>query len=190
MKQSLGEQFAALDPVVLLTTIRAAQQELSVLSNRDVGAAGCPDQPEYLAAFATAWHSDYRAPKGRRKNTTKHWWRSRADPFAESWPIVEGWLVAEPNLAAKELLTRLRQRLPDLYPTGAQLRTLQRRVKACRAERARELVFAIASAGRSIFRRHREATLLDTSWRKLIQKKDKQTAEEIPNYGRCCIPEK
>ena len=190
VKQSLGEQFAAPDPVVLLTTIRAAQQELSVLSNRDVGAAGCPDQPEYLAAFATAWHSDYRAPKGRRKNTTKHWWRSRADPFAESWPIVEGWLVAEPNLAAKELLTRLRQRLPDLYPTGAQLRTLQRRVKACRAERARELVFAIASAGRSIFRRHREATLLDTSWRKLIQKKDKQTAEEIPNYGRCCIPEK
>ena len=64
----------------------------------------------------TAWHRDYRAPKGRRKTTTKHWWRTRADPFAESWPLVEGWLVAEPNLAAGELLTRLRQRLPDLYP--------------------------------------------------------------------------
>ena len=60
--------------------------------------------------------------------------------------MVEGWLVAEPNLAAGELLTRLRQRLPDLYPTRAQLRTLQRRVKAWRAERARELVFAAASA--------------------------------------------
>ena len=56
--------------------------------------------------------------------------------------MVEGWLVAEPNLAAGELLTRLRQQLPDLYPTGAQLRTLQRRVKAWRAERARRLVFA------------------------------------------------
>jgi hypothetical protein len=141
-KQRLGEQFAALDPVALLTNIRVAQQELSTLSNRDNGAAGPPDQPEYLAAFATAWHSDYRAPKERRKTTTKHWWRTRPDPFAESWPMVEGWLVAEPNLAAGELMTRLRQQLPDLYPTGAQLRTLQRRVKAWRAERARRLVFA------------------------------------------------
>jgi hypothetical protein len=135
-KQRLREQFAALDPVALLTTIRAAQQELSTLSNRDIGAAGSPDQPEYLTAFATAWHSDYRAPKGRRKNTTKHWWRNRADPFAESWPLVEGWLAAEPNIAAGELLTRLRRRLPELYPTRAQLRTLQRRVKAWRAVRA------------------------------------------------------
>jgi Integrase core domain len=148
-KQRLRKQFAALDPVALLETIRAAQQELSTFSNRDTGAAGFPDQPEYLAAFATAWHSDYRAPKGRRKTTTKHWWRTRADPFAESWPLVEGWLAAEPNLAAGELLTRLRQRLPDLYPTGAQLRTLQRRVKAWRAERARQLVFATVSAGRA-----------------------------------------
>jgi len=146
-KQRLRTQFAALDPVALLKTIRAAQQELSTFSNRDTGAVGSPDQPEYLAAFATAWHSDYRAPKGRRKTTTKHWWRTRADPFAESWPLVEGWLVAEPNLAASELLPRLRQRLPDLYPTGAQLRSLQRRVKVWRAERARQLVFANASAG-------------------------------------------
>jgi len=95
-KQRLRKQFAALDPVALLEYIRAAQQELSTFSNRDLGAAGSREQPEYLAAFATAWHSDYRAPKGRRKTTTKHWWRTRADPFAESWPLVEGWLVAEP----------------------------------------------------------------------------------------------
>ena len=59
--------------------------------------------------------------------------------------MVEGWLAAEPNLAARELLARLSQRLPDLYPTGAQLRTLQRRVKAWRAQRARQLVFAAIS---------------------------------------------
>ena len=136
---------SALDPFALLTTIRAVQQELSTLSNRDTGAVGSPGQPEYLSAFATAWHSDYRAPKGRRKNTTKHWWRTRPDPFADSWPLVEGWLMAEPSITAGELLTRLRRRLPDLYPTGAQLRTLQRRVKAWRAERARQLVFAAIS---------------------------------------------
>jgi hypothetical protein len=49
---------------------------------------------------------------------TKHWWRTRPDPFAHTWPLVEGWLAAEPNLSAKELLTRLTQLLPDLYPTG------------------------------------------------------------------------
>ena len=63
-KQRLRKQFAALDPVTLLEAIRAAQQELSTFSNRDIGAAGSPDQPEYLVAFATAWYSDYRAPRG------------------------------------------------------------------------------------------------------------------------------
>jgi hypothetical protein len=148
-KRQLGAQFAALDPAALLKAIRAAQQQLSVFSNRETGATGSADQPDYLAAFATTWHSDYRSSKGRRKKTTKHWWRSRIDPFAESWPLVEGWLVAEPHLAARDLLTRLRQQLPDLYPTGAQLRTLQRRVKAWRAERARELVFVSASAAQT-----------------------------------------
>jgi hypothetical protein len=142
VKQRLREQFAVLDPVALLKTIRGVQQELLALSNHAINAADAPAQPEYFDAFATAWHSDYRAPKERRKTTTKHWWRTRADPFAESWPLVEGWLMAEPNLTAKELLTRLSQRLPDLYPTGAQLRTLQRRVKAWRTQWARQLVFA------------------------------------------------
>src|SRR5215472_4182298 len=148
VKQHLREQFAALDPVALLKSMRAVQQQLLTFSNRDSHTAGTTDQPEYLAAFATAWHSDYRAPREGRKTTTKHWWRTRVDPFADSWPLVEAWLTAEPNIAARELLTRLNQRLPDLYPTGTQLRTLQRRVKARRAARARELVFAAASAAR------------------------------------------
>jgi len=63
----------------------------------------------------------------------------------DSWPLVKGWLVAEPSITAGELLIRPRQRLPNLYPTGAQLRTLQRRVKAWRAERARQLVFTTIS---------------------------------------------
>ena len=87
------------------------QQELLALSNHEIDAAAAPAQPEYFDAFATAWHSDYRAPKGRRKTTTKHWWRTRADPFAESWPLVESWLMAEPNITAKELMTRLSQPL-------------------------------------------------------------------------------
>jgi hypothetical protein len=90
VKQRLREQFAALDPVALLTTIRAAQHELSTLSNRDTGAVGSPDQPEYLSAFATAWHSDYRGPRRGertppsiggeaapiRSQTVGRWWKA------------------------------------------------------------------------------------------------------------------
>jgi hypothetical protein len=148
LKSRLREQFAALDPVALLKTIREVQQELLTFPNHEPPAAS-PAQPEYLAAFATAWHNENRPPKGRRKTGARHWWRTRSDPFAESWTLVEGWLAAEPSITAKELMLRLTSRLPDLYPTGAQLRSLQRRVKVWRAQWARQLVFAASSAGRT-----------------------------------------
>jgi hypothetical protein len=50
IKQRLREQFAALDPVALLESIRAAQQQWLTFSNHDRHAAGIADQPEYLAA--------------------------------------------------------------------------------------------------------------------------------------------
>ena len=62
------------------------------------------------------------------------------DPFADAWPVVEGWLIAEPAVSAKALMERLATLVPDAYASKAQLRTLQRRVKAWRAERAKEMV--------------------------------------------------
>ena len=62
------------------------------------------------------------------------------DPFADAWPVVEGWLIAEPAASAKTLMERLATLVPDAYASKAQLRTLQRRVKAWRAERAKEMV--------------------------------------------------
>ena len=148
-KEKLRLQFAALDPVALLKTIRETQQQLIALSNKETPQAPPASAPSaYSTAFANAWHNDYRRPRARRASIAKHWWRSRADPFAECWSLVENWLVAQPNVTAKELMTRLTNQLPELYPTGAQLRTLQRRVKAWRAQWARQLVFAASSAGR------------------------------------------
>src|SRR5260370_37729882 len=46
-------------------------------------------------------------PRGRRKAATKHWWQTRIDPFAYSWPLVEDWLRAEPDITAKVLMQRL-----------------------------------------------------------------------------------
>ena len=62
------------------------------------------------------------------------------DPFADAWPVVEGWLIAEPTVSAKELMGRLAAMVPDAYASKTQLRTLQRRVKAWRAERAKEMI--------------------------------------------------
>ena len=63
-----------------------------------------------------------------------------ADPFAEAWPVVEGWLMSDPTTTAKELMDRLARIVPDVYASKEQLRTLQRRIKAWRAEKAKDLI--------------------------------------------------
>jgi hypothetical protein len=70
----------------------------------------------------------------------KHWWRTKVDPFADAWPLVDGWLIAEPSVSAKELMERLATMFPEAYAGNAQLRTLQRRVNAWRAERTKEMI--------------------------------------------------
>jgi hypothetical protein len=60
-------------------------------------------------------------------------WRTREDPFAEHWPEVEALLRETPALEAKTLFDVLVEKYPGRYEQG-QLRTLQRRVKAWRAE--------------------------------------------------------
>ncbi len=144
VKQRLRQQFAMLDPVALLKVIRDTQQELAAsVDGNALPVAPSADIAVFLESLASAWRNEQPPRRQRRKNAaSKHWWRTRIDPFADSWPLVENWLAAEPNLAAAELLVRLRAQLPDLYPTGAQLRTLQRRVKSWRAGWARRLVFA------------------------------------------------
>jgi hypothetical protein len=149
VKQQLRQQFAALDPVALLKTIRDTQQELAALSdgNAQPPARASQDLAAFLDGLATAWQNDHRPPQGRRKAAIKHCWRTRVDPFAHSWPLVENWLRAEPDVTAKALMQRLREQLPDVYPTGAQLRTLQRRVQLWRADQVRWLIFEATDPG-------------------------------------------
>ena len=59
---------------------------------------------------------------------------------------MEGWLQAEPDVTAKALMQRLREQFPDAYPTGAQLRTLQRRVQLWRNEQVKRLIFQTSDA--------------------------------------------
>ena len=64
--------------------------------------------------------------------TQEHSWRTRADPFEETWGELREMLAAHPGLEAKTLFEDLQNRFPGRFPDG-QLRTLQRRIKRWRA---------------------------------------------------------
>ena len=143
-KARLKAEFESLDPVRLLQDIRAAQQTLSEIAAHgapsDDAATTLPDVDAFLKSLSTAWKDGEARPTHRKQPGAKHWWRTKVDPFADAWPLVDGWLVAEPAVSAKVLMDRLAKMFPEAYAGNAQLRTLQRRVKAWRSERAKELI--------------------------------------------------
>jgi hypothetical protein len=72
---------------------------------------------------------DRRLPSERRQ---KHTWRTRPDPFAETWEEIRQLLTVEPELQSKTLFEHLQRTYPDRFPDG-QVRTLRRRIKYWRA---------------------------------------------------------
>ena len=143
IREKLRAQFLSLDPVRLLQDIRLAQQTLSDIAAHGVSAeavASKPNVADFVASLASAWKDGEARPTHRKQPKARHWWKTRVDPFADAWPVVEGWLIAEPAVSANALMDRLAMLVPDAYASKAQLRTLQRRVKAWRAERAKEMV--------------------------------------------------
>jgi Integrase core domain len=158
--QHLG---STLDPVALLHEIRSAQEALAAYvatgSAPTQTAGDGHDLDTFVRGLATAWKSGETRPTHRRKATVPHWWRSRADPFEHTWPTVEKWLQNEPGVSAKDLMQRLAAMMPDVYSTTAQLRTLQRRVKAWRSEQAKQLIFATLKPAALHADANRSATL-------------------------------
>jgi hypothetical protein len=145
VKEALKAQLQQLDPVRLLQEIRAEQQVLSEIVVHGPSAAAATalaatDVKTFLAGLATAWRDGEVRPTHRKRPTAERTWRTRVDPFANAWPVVQGWLIAEPSVTAKELMDRLAAMVPDVYASKAHLRTLQRRVKAWRAEKAKDLI--------------------------------------------------
>ncbi len=77
----------------------------------------------------------YRRTKHPR---VPHTWCTRKDPFEAVWSELKQRLEEQPEITAKVLFKALQQRYPGQYAEG-HLRTLQRRVRAWRMERAAEL---------------------------------------------------
>jgi hypothetical protein len=146
-KERLRAAAATLDPLRLLDEMRTMQQHIAnlavgqvhqVVPQRD------PDLDAFLRGLATAWRDGEVRPTHRQEPTPGRHWRTRKDPFEAVWPTILGWLEADPDRTAKELLARLQQTQDEPFPE-AQLRTLQRRVKQWRSMRARALVFGDAA---------------------------------------------
>ena len=146
-KALLKVQFNELDPVRLLQRIRELQTQLAQLGEQrpDDAISDPPakaDVATFLHSLSTAWKDGEVRPTHRKKPGTQRTYRTRVDPFEHSWPMVEQWLINEPSVTAKELLGRLAAMVPDVYMGTSQLRTLQRRVKEWRQDKAKYLVLA------------------------------------------------
>lgn len=139
-------QVPPLDPVRLLQEIRISQQALSDIATYGPPAqqAGASPLPAPIGVFLTrlssAWKEGEMRPTHRKKSNAPRWWRTRVNPFAQAWPVTEGWLDAEPSASANEPMNRLAALIPEVYGSKAQLGTLQRRVGEWRSERAKEMV--------------------------------------------------
>jgi len=142
-KAALRAATAELDPVVLLGTIRAAQAALGERIDRRARASQQPRPEPEPQAFATslalAWKEGEVRPTHRRRVRRRKPWAHGCRPFDAVREEVRGWLLDDPSLLATEILVRLQERYPGRFPSE-QRRTLQREVKAWRADAAARLI--------------------------------------------------
>ena len=135
--------YATLDPVQLLNAIRSGQQRLVDIADRpasgDLPAPTAPTLEEFLSGLRTAWREGEVRPTSKPKEKAKRG-RRRPDPLVAVTAQLHAWLEAEPWRTARELLDRLQEEQPGAYAVGL-LRTLQRRLKIWRRDKAHELVF-------------------------------------------------
>jgi len=134
--------YATLDPVRLLSEMRAAQQQLVEIADRPFGLTSVPAAPpieEFLAGLRMAWRKGEVRPTARPKPKQKRG-RRRPDPFAKVTVQLRAWFDADPWRTSRELLERLQIEYPGAYPDRL-LRTLQRRLKIWRSEIAHTMVF-------------------------------------------------
>jgi hypothetical protein len=145
-KCAVREQFHALDPVDLLRRMREAQRRLAEYAATSTASGKKPSDEVPIADFLTSSSTARQDGEVRATHpgpaTVSHHWRTRADPFEHTWPQIQRWLEKELGVTTKQLLDRLIEMAPALY-SGAQMRTLQRWVKAWRSNRPRELVTRI-----------------------------------------------
>jgi hypothetical protein len=138
VKSKLTDIAESLDPLQLLDEIRTMQSHLAVLSSGGKASIAVPRKDDltlFLSGLAVAWRDGEVRGTHRRLQRPRRRWRTRLDPFITSWSTVREWLHIDPAQNGKDLFRRLQQQYPGIYP-DCQLRTLQRRLKEWRSQRA------------------------------------------------------
>lgn len=138
-KQELQAIFPKLDPIALLRNIRDVQQELAVGKAAESGQLRSDSAEPFLRQLRTVWQLGEVRPTHRKQ--TKHYWRTRADPFECVQSRIQEQLELTPDITPKELFRQLREEHPGHFSDG-QIRTLRRRVKEWRMQMAKRLILS------------------------------------------------
>ena len=105
---------------------------------------------------ARHYRDDRTPPSTRKKSHVPRSYRTRPDPFAAVWAMVEERLAAEPRLLAKTLFDWLRRERPGEF-LDSHRRTFERRVRQWRATRGpgKSITFRQVHAAGSLIHIHR-----------------------------------
>jgi len=142
-KAKLAQLLATADPVVLLTEIRAAQEELGrrvdqrgmgTLSGEPIESSGGPDVAP-LAARSGEQRAIHRRPYRRRQPVPR-----RAHMLDAYEDQARNWLKRQPGMTAVEILGRLQELAPPGTFTDKHLRTVQRALATWRADAIRQWI--------------------------------------------------
>ena len=155
IKQRLRAQYRTLDPVVLLSEIRAAQEELGRrIDRRGLAAAlqmplpvsNATDFAQTLGMSIKAGEprGTHRRAKGKYKTRVRM--PSKLDPHLAT---IEDWLAAEPQLTALVIVGRLAQRDADQFGPK-QHSIVQRLLKALRRKAAERLIAATTTGAAEV----------------------------------------
>jgi len=145
VRAELLRQRAQLDPVRLLSEMRTAQRRLVAIADHATAMPmeSAPTLDLFLSGLRSAWKDGEIRPTAKPTPKPKRG-RRRPDPFAGVTEELRGWFSEEPWRTSRELLERLQAEHPGNYP-NLLLRTLQRRVKVWRREKAHAMVFGTMS---------------------------------------------
>jgi hypothetical protein len=113
VKRQVEAQRTQLDPVRLLSNIRAVQQRLVEIADAPemVAAIDQPSLEQFLTGLRTAWQEREVRPTARPKQKAKRL-RRRPDPFAAVTEQLHSWFEAEPWRTSRELFERLQAEQP------------------------------------------------------------------------------
>jgi hypothetical protein len=119
VRRQVAATYTTLDPVRLLQTIRAIQQELVAIADRpSIGEVAAPDPSsleQFLAGLRTAWQDGEVRPTSKPMEKPRRG-RRRPDPFVTVTALVREWFDAEPWRTSRELFERLQEVQPGVFP--------------------------------------------------------------------------